>query len=87
MSNIFLILGIVCALWGVTSSIVIVSYLSKHGVRVNFFLLRMLLPKYVGQYRTMTIEETGKPGPWYYSFVISMNTALLLAVIGLTMRI
>ena len=86
MSNIFLTVAIICALWGVVSSIVIVSFLSNHGVKINYFLLRLLLPKYVGQYRKITIEETGKAGFWYYSFVTSMISALVLAVVGLLLR-
>ncbi len=86
MGNLFLVLAIVSAAWGVVSSIMIVSFLSNHGVRINYFLLRLLLPRYVGQYRRMTLDETGKTGVWYYSFVIAMNLALVLAVIGLLLR-
>ncbi len=87
MINIFLGLGIISVLWGVVSSIVIVSFLSTHGVKINYFLLRLLLPKYVGEYRKMTLNETGKVGGWYYSFVISMIGGLVLALIGILLRI
>ena len=86
MSNVFLATAIVCVLWGVVSSITIVAYLSDHGVKINYLLLRLLLPKYVGQYRKMTMEKTGKSGFWYYSFVTSMIAALVLAVVGLAIR-
>lgn len=87
MGNTMLIVGMLCAVWGVISSIIIVSYLSNHGVKVNYLLIRLLLPKYVGQYRTMTVEAMGKPGGWYYSFVISMISALILAIIGILTKI
>ena len=87
MSNLFIALAIVCVFWGIASSIVIVSFLSNHGVKINYFLLRLLLPKYVGQYRKITVEETGKPGVWYYSFVTVMISALVLAIVGLLLRI
>lgn len=86
MSNMFLALAVICVLNGVISSMVIISYLSNHGVKINYFLLKLFLPKYVGQYRKITIEDTGRAGFWYYSFVISMNSALLLALIGLLLR-
>jgi hypothetical protein len=86
MSNIFLVLAVICVLYGVISSMMIVSFLSNHGVKINYFLLRLLLPKYVGQYRKIAIEETGKAGFWYYSFVISMISTLVLAIIGLLLR-
>jgi hypothetical protein len=44
------------------------------------------MPKYVGQYRKIMVEKTGKPGMLYYSFVTSMIAALVLAVAGLWFR-
>lgn len=72
--------------WGIVSSMVIVSFISKHGVKINGFLLKLLLPKYADQYRKITLEENGKTGFWYYSFVVSMNLALVLAVIGIFLK-
>jgi hypothetical protein len=87
MSILFLVPALICVLWGIVSSMMIVSFLSNHGVKINYLLLKLFLPKYVGQYRKITLEENGKPGIWYYSFVISMNSALALAAIGLLLRI
>lgn len=87
MSILFFVLSLICVLWGIVSSMVIVSFLSNHGVKINYFLLRLFLPKYVGQYRKIKLEETGKPGYWYYSFVVSMISALVLTIIGLLFRI
>jgi len=79
----FLIPALIFVAWGVVSSIVIVSYISRRGVKINPALLRLYLPKYAGQYRKITLAENGKTGFWYYSFVVSMNAALVLAVLGL----
>ena len=87
MSNLFIAAAIICVLWGVVSSMVIVSFLSTHGVKINYLLLRLFLPKYVGQYRKITIDETGKAGVWYYSFVTSMLSALVFAIVGLLLRL
>ncbi|MDI6767911.1 MAG: hypothetical protein QME52_13905 [Bacteroidota bacterium] len=87
MSNLFMALAIICVFWGIASSMVIVSFLSNHGIKINWILLRLFLPKYVDQYRKLKLEETGKPGYWYYSFVVSMISALVLAIIGLLFRI
>jgi uncharacterized oligopeptide transporter (OPT) family protein len=86
MSTPLLILAILSALWGVVSSLVIASFLSRHGVKINYLFLKVLMLKYIHQYRKITIQESGRPGPWFYSFVISMNLALALAVIGLVLR-
>lgn len=72
--------------WGIVSSIMIVSYLKQRGIKINFFLLRMLIIKYANQYRTITREKTGRTGPWFYSFVAAMNLALVSAIVGLVMR-
>jgi hypothetical protein len=87
MSNIFLVLAVICVLYGVISSMMIVSFLSNRGIKINYFLLRLLLPKYVEQYKKIMVETTGRPGTLYFSFVTSMVSALVLAIIGLLLRI
>ena len=32
------------------------------------------------------MQENGKPGPWFYSFVVSMNLALVLAIVGFVLK-
>ncbi len=85
MPTLFLILALICVSWGVVSSIMIVSFLSGHGIKVNWLLLRIFLFRYVSQYHDMTRKETGKPGPWYTSFILSMNLALLFGVLGVVL--
>ena len=87
MSNVFIALAIICVLCGVVSSIMIVSFLSNQGIKINYFLLRLLLPKYVEQYKKIMIEKSGRPGSLYYTFVVSMISGLVLAVIGLLLRV
>ena len=87
MSNVFIALAIICVLCGVVSSIMIVSFLSNQGIKINYFLLRLLLPKYVEQYKKIMIEKSGRPGSLYYTFVVSMISGLVLAVIGLLFRV
>jgi len=86
MSNLFFVFAIISAVCGVISSIVIASLLSKRGIKINYPFIRVLIIKYVHQYRKITQQETGKPGPWFYSYVISMNLALVFAVIGIVLK-
>jgi hypothetical protein len=86
MANILLILAIVCVGSFVVFSIMIVHQLSERGVKINFFLLRVYLIKYIHQYKQLTLKETGKIGPLYYPCILSINLALLLAIIGLLIR-
>ncbi len=82
MSTNFLILTITSAICGVVFTLMITSYLSKHGIKINYWLLRLYLPKYIHQYRKITMEENGRPGNLFYAFIVSMNLALVLAVIA-----
>ena len=82
----FLYLAIFCALFNVVITMIIISELQKRKFKINFFLLRLYIPKYVHQYKKMTLEETGKVGALYYWFVGSINLAWILAVIGFIFR-
>lgn len=86
LNEILLYLALLSVVWGVVSAIVITSYLSQRGVKINFLLLRIMIIKYVHQYHELTRNESGRPGPWFYSYILSMNLALILAVIGLILK-
>ncbi len=86
MANIFLALAIVFVGVFVIFSIMIVNEVSKRGVKINFFLLRLYIIKYIHQYRKITKEETGKVGPLYYPCVISVNLAWVCAIVGLVLK-
>ena len=81
-------IAIVSALCGVISAVMIASALEKRGVEVNWIWLRLLiLTKYIGQYRDITRQETGRPGMLFYSYIIAMNMALFMGVTGLVLRV
>lgn len=84
--NVLVALALLAVVWGIVSSILIVSYLAARGVKVNYIFLRVMILKYIRDYHDMTARETGKPGRWYYSYIVSMLLALLFAVAGLSLR-
>ncbi len=86
MGNALLILALVSVGSFVLFSILIVHELSKRGIKINFFLLRLYIIKYIHQYKQLTLKETGKIGPLYYPCIVSVNLALVLAIIGLILR-
>ncbi len=86
MSNLFLTMAFLGVAWGIVSSIAIVSFLSGRGMKINYLLIRVMILKYIHEYHKLTTQENGKPGRWYYSYVISMNTALICAIVGLLLR-
>jgi hypothetical protein len=86
-SNILLALAVVCAFCGVASAMMMVAVLQKHGVKINWIWLRLLiLTRYLGQYRDVTRRQTGRTGPLFYSYVVAMILALVTATVGLALR-
>jgi hypothetical protein len=86
MSYLFFILAILSAVWGGVSSIVIASFLSKRGIKINWLFFRILVLKYIHQYHQITKQENGKPGPWFYSYITSMNLALIFVILGIVAK-
>ena len=86
LSNIFLGIALVSAVWGIVSAIVIASYLSGRGIKINILFFRIMILKYIHQYYEITSKENGKPGPWFYSYIGAMNIALFAAIIGMLLR-
>ncbi|MBN1465647.1 hypothetical protein JXA02_07810 [candidate division KSB1 bacterium] len=86
LSTTFFVLAFTAIAIYIVSSMIMVSQLQKRGVKINFFLLRLYLIKYAQQYKKITKEETGRIGSLYYLHIISVNTALVCAVIGLLLR-
>ena len=86
LDEILLILALLSVVWGAVSAIVISTYLSRRGIKINILFYRLLVLKYIHQYHEITQRELGRPGSWFYSYVISMNLALVFAIIGLILR-
>ena len=86
MANALLVLAIVFVGLFVVFSIMIVNEVSKRGVKINFFLLRLYIIKYIHQYRQITKKETGKVGPLYYPCIVSVNLAWVCAIAGLLLK-
>jgi hypothetical protein len=86
MANALLASAIVFVILFVVFSMMIVHELSRRGVKINFFLLKLYIIKYIHQYRRITKEETGRIGPLYYPCIGSVNLSLICAVLGLALK-
>lgn len=78
--------AVLSVLWAIVSSLVIAAFLSSRGVKINYVFFKVLMIKYIHQYRKITMQESGRPGPWFYSFVISINLALVLGIVAIVLR-
>ena len=83
LSSFLLTLAVLCAVWAVTSAVLITVELDRRGIRTSFLLFRLLLFRNLSRYREITRNETGKVGPLFYSYVIAINAALLLGLVAL----
>ena len=86
LSNVLLGIGFASLAWSIVSSLVITDALQRRGVKINWIFLRIMIIKYIGQYRDITRKETGRTGPWFYSYIIAMNVTLATAIVGLILR-
>jgi hypothetical protein len=81
--TVYLVVMALIALSGVAYMIAIAGYLQGRGYPINWFLIKLLIVKYVSQYRELTIRETGRVGPLFWGFVVCMNVALVMGVVAL----
>jgi hypothetical protein len=86
MSQILFKIALVFVCWGIVSAINIASYVSKRGHKISIIFFRIMIYKYIHQYTEITKEETGKIGPWFYHYIISMNMALVFVVVGIILK-
>jgi hypothetical protein len=77
----------VCVIWNVVTSLLIFSSLQRRGIPVSFLWLRALAPKYAHQYKMITRRESGKIGPLFYHWIISINVALVFAVAAILLKV
>lgn len=88
--NALIVLAILAGLgivWNIVTTLRIYENLRRRKVPVSFIWLRVLAPKYAHQYKKITVGETGRPGPLYYQWIISINLALVLAAAAIIVRI
>ncbi len=81
MSNIILIAIVVFGVTFVVLAMMMAHEVSKRGVKINFLWLRLYIFKYMHQYKVLTKKETGRVGPLFYPSIVSINLALLLALV------
>jgi len=83
--QILIIVAVVAAFYHVAATMLIYGNLRRRGMPVSFLWLRLFAPKYASQYKSLTTRETGKTGPLFYHWVVSINAALVAAVAGMIM--
>ena len=83
VSSALLVLVAICAIWATVSAILLTRFLDRRGLETSFPFIGMFLFRNLGRYSEITRAETGKIGPLFYSFVIPINAAWVLALLAL----
>ena len=82
-----IILAIISSICGGVISLKVMSFLSGYGIKLNYWLLKFYMLKYLQQYRKLTIEENGKPGSLFYAFIVSWSLTLGFYIILIVLLI
>ena len=85
--EILIALCICCAFWNVAVTLIIYDNLRKRGNPAGFLWLRLMAPAYAFRYKKITRSETGKTGTLFYHWILSINLALVFAVIAVLMAL
>ena len=86
METIFIFLGILSVIIFIVTTIMIYSYLKDKGEKVSFLWLRLFMISYANKYKKITKQETGKTGYLFYVWIISINIALISAILFLLIQ-
>jgi len=86
VSYILIFSAIACCLWAVASIVRITIDMNRRGIKTPFPFMGVLMFRNLHRYQKITVEETGKVGPLFYSFVVPINAAWILALAGLILR-
>jgi hypothetical protein len=85
MRNIFLGLAVAAALSNAAILVMIMAALDRRGHKTNMLLARIYFFKYLSAYKELARKETGKPGLLYGLWILTINLALVFAVVALLM--
>ena len=83
MQILFISIGILSIIVYVVSTVMIFSHLKDRGEKVSFLWLRLYMISYANRYKKMTKNETGKVGYLFYVWIVSINLALISAILVL----
>lgn len=86
VSNLFIALAAVCAVWSVVAAILLARAMEQYGTRTPFLFVGVLVFRNLHRYQEVTRRETGKTGPLFYSYVVPINLAWLFALAAWVVR-
>lgn len=83
MQHLFGFIGMVSLVVYVVSTVMIYGHLKDKGEKVSFLWLRLFMISYADRYRKYSKKETGRVGSLFYVWIISVNVALVCALLAI----
>jgi len=80
--QVFLVLAVTTVIAHVVILILIMAELDRRGYKTNILLARIYTFKYLSAYKETTRKETGKVGPLYGLWILTINLTLVFALAG-----
>ena len=71
---------------GIISAVLIIIFLQRHNIPANIIFWGFYFVRYLRQYKDITLKERGRSGPLFYSYIIFINLALVIALLGFLLR-
>lgn len=84
MHNLLIPVGIMSIMVYIVTTVMIYKNLKARGDKVSFLLLRLFAISYANRYKKLTKHETGKIGILFYLWIITINAALICAILILS---
>ncbi|MHC4339987.1 MAG: hypothetical protein ACYSX0_07220 [Planctomycetota bacterium] len=85
-AGLLLILAVACGAVAAATAVLIARSLERRGIKTPLPFIGALIFRNLSRYRELTRGETGKTGTLFYSYVVPINLALLLALAALAVH-
>jgi hypothetical protein len=77
-----LFLAVLCGMWAAISAVMIAHALHRRGLTTPAPFVGLFIFRNLRTYRAITLAETGRTGPLFYSYVVAINLAVVLVVLA-----
>ena len=78
----FIVVIFACVLMHIVSTILIAIELDKREINIHPLFFGLMTMINLNRYRELTLAETGRVGFLFYSYVVPINIALVLTIVG-----
>ena len=82
VGDFLILIAFIFGIGGIISAVLITIFLHKHNIPATIIFWGFYFVRYLRQYKDITMKEHGKYGPWFYSYIVFFNLALVSVLLG-----